>query len=47
MKIFKMDAHRKMDNPTPPGKALTKILAGEDNAKDLEGIFVVFPKVRH
>ncbi len=47
MKIFKMDAYRNMKDPTLPGKALTKILAGEDNAKDLEGIFVVFAPVRH
>lgn len=47
MKMFKMGAYKKMKDPTPPGKALTKILTGADNAADLEGIFVVFPPVRH
>ncbi len=47
MKLFKMDAYRKMKDPTPPGKALTKILTGADKARELEGIFVVFPPIRH
>jgi len=46
MKIFKMDGYRNMKDPTPPGKALTKILTDEDNAKALEGIFVVFAPIR-
>ena len=46
MKLFKMDAYKKMKDPTPPGKALTKILTHQDGAKDLEGIFVVFAPVR-
>lgn len=47
MKMFKMDAYQKMKDPTPPGQALSKILTGKDSARDLEGIFVVFPPVRH
>ena len=47
MKIFKTQEFGKMKDPTPPGKALTKILTREDNANELEGIFVVFPPVRH
>ena len=47
MKIFKTDEYRKMKDPTPPGKSLTKIVTAENNAKDMEGIFVVFPPIRH
>jgi mannose-6-phosphate isomerase-like protein (cupin superfamily) len=47
MKIFKTGEFKTMKDPTPPGKALTKIVTGEDRAKDLEGIFVVFPPIRH
>jgi len=47
MKLFKMSDYKKMKDPTPPGKALTKILTSADNARDMEGIFVVFPPVRH
>jgi len=47
MKMFKMNVFKKMEDPTPPGQALTKILTTEDNARDLEGIFVVFPPIRH
>ena len=47
MKIFKAETYRKMKDPTPPGKALTKVLTREDNAKELEGIFVVFAPVRY
>ena len=47
MKIFKTNEYGKMKDPTPPGQSLTKILTQEDKAKDLEGIFVVFPPVRH
>jgi mannose-6-phosphate isomerase-like protein (cupin superfamily) len=47
MKIFKTGEFKTMKDPTPPGKALTKIVTGEDHAKDLEGIFVVFPPIRH
>lgn len=47
MKMFKVSEYQKMQDPPPPGKAFTKILTTEDKAKDLEGIFVVFPGIRH
>ena len=47
MKLFKTGEFRKMKDPTPPGKGFTKILTGEDNARDLEGIFVVSVPGRH
>ena len=47
MKIFRMDEYKNMKDPTPPGKALTKILTDQDGASDLEGFFVVFPPIRH
>jgi mannose-6-phosphate isomerase-like protein (cupin superfamily) len=47
MKIIKTDEYRKMKDPTPPGKALNKIITTADKAKEMEGIFVVFPGIRH
>ena len=47
MKIIKTDEYRRMADPTPPGKALTKILTTADGAREMEGIFVVFPGIRH
>lgn len=47
MKLFKTSEFKTMKDPTPPGKALTKILTSADSAKDMEGIFVVFPPIRH
>ena len=47
MKVFKMEEFAKMKDPTPTGKPFTKILTGEDSAKDLEGIFVVSVAGRH
>lgn len=47
MKIIRTDEYRRMADPTPPGRALNKILTTADGAKEIEGIFVVFPGIRH
>ena len=47
MKIFRTGEFVNMKDPTPPGEALNKILTVRDGAKEMEGIFVVLPPIRH
>jgi quercetin dioxygenase-like cupin family protein len=41
MKIFRTEEYNKKKNPIPGEKFRSEILAGEDQAKDLGGIFVI------